>query len=455
MSVERIGPVYQQLNNHYNLRSRENIRPRERYDPDRPRQNLNNQHMAQAAPAVAPGVAPAGAPAVLPAVAPAVAPIVAPVVAPAHVVGELGRFNHLQKFSGTVNENANFWLQKFEALCHRQGIIGDDRLESFILLISGPCENWYMMLPHADRANYANLRAAFLDRFVNNNNIAECDLFYSKKQKQNEPVSTYIDNMMSLGNKLRLDANSIIATIKCGLLEPIKIHVMSHNVNDAQALIQQAELAETYLVKPHGAQRVHFDTSVEFPTIYSTKTEQQIADLQYANRDIKSMIQGISQQFEKLQVNTNSAHVINRSRSPTPHRSQDRYMYETNDANARYFVNAALSMPFCDYCSSQGHLVANCKLRQMRTFTPQQDMYNRGRPRFTQYSQNQQCRPRFTQYTQPNQQYRPTWRNDGNSNWNANRQNFGQTGRQNFTPRNYGNNGNTFRPSNYNGQHLN
>ena len=95
---------------------------------------------------------------------------------------------------------------------------------------------------------------------------------------------------MSLENKLQLDANSIIATIKCGLLEPIKIHVMSHNVNDAQALIQQAEVAETYLVKPHGAQRVHFDTSVEFPTIYITKTEQQIADLQYANRDIKSMI---------------------------------------------------------------------------------------------------------------------------------------------------------------------
>ena len=82
-----------------------------------------------------------------------------------------------------------------------------------------------MMLPHADRANYANLRAAFLDRFVNNNNIVECDLFYSKKQKQNEPVSTYIDNMMSLGNKLRLYANSIIATIKCGLLKLIKITI--------------------------------------------------------------------------------------------------------------------------------------------------------------------------------------------------------------------------------------
>ena len=77
----------------------------------------------------------------------------------------------------------------------------------------------------------------------------------------------------------------------------------------------------------------------------------------------------VSQQFEKLQMNTNVAHVINRSRSPSPHRSQERYMHETDDSNARYFLNAALNMLFCDHCSSQGHLVANCKLRQLRTFT--------------------------------------------------------------------------------------
>ena len=100
MRIERIEPVYQQSNNHYKLRPRENIRPRERYDPDRPRQNLNNQDMVHVAPAMAPGLAPAGAPAVLPAVAPTVAPIVASVVAPAHAVGELSNLIIYKNFQG-------------------------------------------------------------------------------------------------------------------------------------------------------------------------------------------------------------------------------------------------------------------------------------------------------------------------------------------------------------------
>ena len=247
------------------MRPRENIRPRERFNPERPIQNfdhnINNIQVAQV-------------------------PVPAVIMQDARLAPP--------KFSVTGRENGWFWLRKFEAYCNRQNIAANDRLEAVIVMISGPCENWFMLLPDNQKDTYDHLRAAFLARYENNNDVIDRDLFYTKKQKPNESVTTYINDMMSLGNKLHIDANNMIATIKRGLLEPIKVHVLSHDVNDIQTLLQQALLAETYLLKPQAntSPRVHFDTSVNdySAPFVSNKTEQQMAELQYSNIHIKNMI---------------------------------------------------------------------------------------------------------------------------------------------------------------------
>jgi hypothetical protein len=151
------------------------------------------------------------------------------------------------KFEGHMNENAAWWLQKFEAFVANQAIQGDDRLRVFVLFISGPCENWYMLLPENQRDTYEHLRAAFLARYTGQfNNRAAEELFYSKFQLTNEPAQTYINNMLTLGNKLQLNENTMVSTIKRGLLPAIRVHVLSHNVADVTSLIQQATLAESY-----------------------------------------------------------------------------------------------------------------------------------------------------------------------------------------------------------------
>ena len=153
MSSYRIAPVQQNLNSQYNLRPRENIRPRERFDPNTPIQNfdhnINNIQVAQA-------------------------PVPAVIMQDARLAPP--------KFSGTVTENGWFWLRKFEAYCNRQNIAANDRLEAFIVMISGPCENWFMLLPDNQKDTYDHLRAAFLARYENNNDVIDRDYFIRKNK---------------------------------------------------------------------------------------------------------------------------------------------------------------------------------------------------------------------------------------------------------------------------------
>ena len=84
-------------------------------------------------------------------------------------------------------------------------------------------------------------------------------------------MSTYIDEMMTLGAKLHINTTDIVATIKRGLLPPIKMHVMTCGVDESHELIQPATLAENYYIRTPNAvhynnstpqtQRVHFDAN--------------------------------------------------------------------------------------------------------------------------------------------------------------------------------------------------
>ena len=81
--------------------------------------------------------------------------------APAQIVRELKGMSP-PKFEGHLHDNGAWWLQKFEAYMARQAIEGNNRIQAFILYICGPCENWYMLLPNAQKDTYEHLRAAFL-----------------------------------------------------------------------------------------------------------------------------------------------------------------------------------------------------------------------------------------------------------------------------------------------------
>jgi hypothetical protein len=317
----------------------------------------------------------------------------------------------LPKFNGNANENPLFWLQKFENFCGLQGINDDNRkIQLFSAYIAGPCENWFMLLPGNAKDTFAHLRQAFLDRFTGPlNTRADEEIFYTKFQLLNQPVNEYINDMITIGNKLQLDANIMLSTIKRGLLPHIRLHVMSHNADNINSLIQQATLAETFrnALYPSTVQsamiadgyhnlanqyagviqpKVHF----ELPNNNQNSDSEVIAKITKSNAEVKTAVDNLSRLFENMQINAaqaNNSDSKHRPRSPSPFRAKtdDLQTNRNNNNNNNNRSNMELTQfqrpiqpnfynaPFCNFCKSQGHTYSNCRLRlQIRNTSPNQ-----------------------------------------------------------------------------------
>ena len=295
---------------------------------------------------------------------------------------------------------------------------------------------WFMLLLQDQRDTFDRLQEAFLRRYDNpHNNYSDADTFYSRRQQLGEPVATYIDDMMNLGAKLHINVNDMVATIKRGLLDPIKMHVMTRGVEQPHELIQQATLAENYYIKSPqmlATQRaqVRFDIGLDDTnTAHATNT----ANLHQAASEIKSMIGSLSQQVER--INFDSQRLGSRSMTPHYYMIHQPHRYRGNnaaDTQARYTINSTNDIPYCTYCNSQGHMYNYCKLRQQNrqqqnsSYTPPfQQPRGRTMQRQTyasrQYAQSQPSgyntnnHSRFEQYRQANQYQQNYQRYGGNS----------------------------------------
>jgi hypothetical protein len=319
--------------------------------------------------------------------------------APVHVVRELRSLTP-PKFEGHMQDNAAWWLQKFEAYVANQAIQGDDRVRVFVLFISGPCENWFMLLPDDQKDTYEHLRAAFIARFTGQlNNRAAEELFYSRFQLTNEPVQTYINNMLTLGNKLQLNENTMVSTIKRGLLPAIRVHVLSHNVADVTSMIQQATLAESYqhLLNPNTAPVANGQNS-PFTTTTATNVNasagplsNDVEKLKQDSSDIKNMVGNLTQLFDKMNIS-------NMENQQTSNNSKSNSYQQNFQRPPRQFNNYQRQRPslFCNFCRFSGHTYENCRRRQQARFVGQTHSQYRPQPRFQQ-SNSWGNRPMYSQ----------------------------------------------------------
>ena len=363
-------------------------------------------------------------------------------------------------FSGTAQENAWFWLEKFEAFCRNANIVDDcARVENFMLLLRGSAETWYMLLANDQKTTFLRLRAAFLHRFDNpQSNFCDADALYSRKQQIGEPVAQYIEQMMTLGAKLHIDVNDMVSTIKRGLLDPLRMHVMTCGVALPEELIQQATLAENYYIRsPYNAQcqprtqHVHFDIGSPSNAQIATIASRTHADeSQQSNADLKDMINQLAQQVEKLNVNAISSQQT-RSRSPTPFRTYNTAHSQQDDtgrrenSQTRYFINSTSNAPFCTFCNSQGHNYDYCRLRQQINRQQQQQQAFQP-PRNQNNFQHNRGRPMQRQYFGPPRPYTTSYTGE--------RSNYNQPVRREFYQRREGDTRRYYNNTNYN-QRLN
>jgi hypothetical protein len=348
-------------------------------------------------------MADAAAAAAAAAAAPVVAPVpAAPAPAAVHVhVPEL-RSVAPNKFAGQISENGTWWLQKFEAYMARQHIVGDNRLEAFILFITGPCENWYMLLNNNNKDTYDHLRAAFLARYAGvAHNRHEEEIFHTKFQLPTEAAHTFINDMTSIGTKLQLPEITIVSTIKRGLLPAIRLHVLSHDVNTVAALIEHTAIAESYL--PLLYNRVGFtplaSTEAPIANIATTAaanantTSTQLNELKQTNAEIKDIVGNLSKLFTKMHISAVEPQTTNNRATTGFQQNFSRGPRPQNNDYAR--------RPFCNFCKMQGHTYDNCRRRlNSRPMAPQMQYRPRApqyQPQYTANNGNTGYRPRYPQ----------------------------------------------------------
>jgi hypothetical protein len=362
MQISRTNPIYFNLNNNYNLRPlpHRNDRVILPFNQDRP--NLN--HI-----------------------------MAAPIPQRTHVIPP--------KFNGNFDENANFWLQKFEAYCDQNDIDDDHKISHFILFLGPQVENWYLILTPNERDTWPHLRNSFIQRFVNpNNNIADEELFYTAVQLPNETASIYINRLLSLGNKIGLDANLMLATIKRGLLPELRAYVMSHNVNNITELQQRCQLGETIqsLSKPNTA-KVHFTT----PLATETKDNTQ-SDIIRSNNELKDVMTVLTNTLSRLHISaTDNTNISQRERSQSPYHHQNNQNYQQTSQNTYHRQNQNQGL-YCNYCYNFGHLANNCALLLQSTSHMQsyrlpydQKFYNSNRSYYNRPQTNNQYKQNYAQ----------------------------------------------------------
>jgi hypothetical protein len=324
-----------------------------------------------------------------------------------------------QKFLGTSIENAAFWLQCFNTYCGHNHIDGDNRTGHFILFLAGPAQNWYLTLPDAVKQNWAQLSAAFTNRFANiENNIAQEELFYAKTQAQNEKAADFINDMMSLGNKLGLNVPTMLSTIKRNLSPELRAYVLSHNVADLTQLLQRAELFEQIQswTRPQ-TKSVHFDVAADTLTTDAGLTTK----LLQSNNEIKAIMNSLTNEFAKIHISAtqqSNANNQTRARSKSPVRDQQ-YSEE------QYYNEPQQSPSFCNRCLCYGHITQQCRQQIMfpRQQYAQQLQYRQYMPlqfynanRFPSYN-NQQWRQNGYRFQKANfgnnarfrPNYQPNW----------------------------------------------
>ena len=194
-----------------------------------------------------------------------------------------------------------------------------------MLSIGGSAETWFMLLAHDQRDTFAHLQEAFRRRYDNTqNNYSDTDTFYSRKQQLNEPVSVYINEMMNLGAKLHIGVNEIVATIKRGLLDHIRIQVMLTNTDTLQDLLQKATLMESFSLRstqqpaqPHA----YFSTD----NTQDTQQSYNFNDLQQSTNELKYLVGSLTQHLSRVNISSLTSQHRPNSRSPTPRRQHTQH----------------------------------------------------------------------------------------------------------------------------------
>lgn len=221
-------------------------------------------------------------------------------------------------FNGGLNSNAVSWLHSFELYGAYTNTHNNAMCTPFALCLSGNAKLWFDRLPAATQTDWANLRAAFLDRYGPNNldrTSLKREVLQNRTQGETENVDSFFNDIENKAAAIDLPEAEIVRLALRGLNKRYRIHLVSQTYNNLGQLRSKAAQIEHLLLSEH-TPRVN------------VATEDKTSHI------LEQVLQQVGQLSDK--VNNMSG---NRARSPSP---------------------AIRSRSFCSYCQKDSHNTSQC-----------------------------------------------------------------------------------------------
>lgn len=198
-------------------------------------------------------------------------------------------------YRGAPGESALDWLSGFTKYCTFKGVNEDRKKALFCLMMLGPANDWVDSLNAEQTASYAQLEAAFKDRY----GTPECMKFkgvsniFARRQGYNENVNDYIAAVQKLAKENGLQDEMTLYAILNGLKPELAPWINSKSPKTIKEVIEYGRVAEATLTTTPAAES-----------------------------SILQSLESIQQQVEQLGAKVDRQHVRSVSRSPTPTRSR-------------------------------------------------------------------------------------------------------------------------------------
>ncbi len=242
-------------------------------------------------------------------------------------------------FSGSDDDvcQARSWIDKFAGFMELKGALPDGQVVRYLRLVTtGPAYQWALTLPND--ANLANVRDAFLQRFVTANNLRyklRHD-FERRTQSDGEQVSKYLSDMQQMATALELDDNTVKHAIIRGLQPNIRSVVLTQepeNLDDAIRKAKIAALAVNPDFSSNAMKKFNTEGIDEMLKIMKQQHEDNVAS-QKSIQDLSGML------IEMLSQNKQE-------------RSSSQRIPSSNNA----------TQGRCRYCNRPGHFIRECRVK--------------------------------------------------------------------------------------------
>ena len=263
-------------------------------------------------------------------------------------------------FKGLASEDADRWMGRFQSYAEYCNMDDQKKVRIFRLLVEGSAEVWLNGLEDAVKQNWGQLKEAFMEKYVNANNLTwlkEQGLL-ARVQDQKEAVEVYITDVRQKCNQLQKGEAETKSIILRGLLPEIKAFVIGQQpqtLDDLEAKAKLAESIENMKPKPNQDKvnmlqetyGKNFGELTKSLSALQDTVQQQSRDLQFVKNNIKS--QGFTRRSNPQQPS------FGRNFKPFCQRCKQ-YGHQTDNCVRRPQAGDTV----CYNCNQRGHLKRQC-----------------------------------------------------------------------------------------------